>query len=129
MKLSPKFEQACKNQGYDAEKVMPDLSMYPEKHREALAAVAQLFILSDDANKDFEPDYNNNYQRKYSPWVDMETDENNPSGFRFDGAVYVYSGTYADLGSRLVFPNEKATKEFFEENIELYKALLTIPKK
>jgi hypothetical protein len=129
MKLSTKFEQACKNQGYDAEKVMPDLSMYPEKHREALAAVAQLFILSDDANKDFEPDYNNNDQRKYYPWVDMETEENNPSGFRFDDAGYVCSVAHAFLGSRLVFPNAEAAKEFFEENIELYKSMMTIPKK
>lgn len=82
MKLSAKFKKACKNQGFDAEKIMPDFSMYPEKHRAALAAIAQLFILSDDANKGWEPDFNDNIP-KYRPWIDMEKTKSNPSGFRF----------------------------------------------
>ncbi len=109
---------------------MPDLSNFPEKHRACVAALCHLLILSDDANpKDFEPDYNNGDQRKYGPWADMETDENNPSGFRFDGASCGYTCARAGLGSRLVFPDEKTTKEFFEDHIELYKDLMTLPKK
>jgi hypothetical protein len=124
------FNKACKNQGYDPDKIMPDFSMYPEKHRKALSALAQLLILADDANpKDFEPDFNNLNQRKWLPIVDMQKTKSNPSGFRFYAAYYGWSHTYASLGSRLTFSDEKTTQEFFENNKDLYQDLLTLPPK
>jgi hypothetical protein len=128
--MKPNFKKACENQGYNPDTIMPDLSNYPEKHRGAVSALMQLLILADDANpKDWTPDFNNGDQYKWTPWVDMETDENNPSGFRFFGAYCVSTDAGADLGSRLSFVDEKTTKKFFEENIELYKDLMTLPKK
>jgi hypothetical protein len=125
------FKQACKNQGYDPDKIMPDFSMYPEKHRKALVALAELFIMADDANrdkdgKDFIPDWNDS-NPKWRPWVDMEKTKSNPSGFRFLGADFGYSLTYAALGSRLSFRDSKTTQQFFENNKQRYKDILTLP--
>jgi hypothetical protein len=132
--MKTKFEQACENQGYDPDKIMPDFSMYPEKHREALASLAELLIMADDANKDeegkdWEADWNDNDQQKWRVWVDMEEHKkNNPSGFRFDGAYYGCTTACANLGSRLSFRNEKIAKKFFEDNKDHYKKIMTIPK-
>jgi hypothetical protein len=132
MKPSAKFKKACKNQGYDPDKIMPDFSMYPERHREVLAHIAELFIMADDANrhndKNWDPDFDDMTERKYRPWVDMQKSKNNPSGFRFGAALCVFAFAAAGLGSRLSFRNEEIAQKFFENNQKHYKAIMTIPK-
>lgn len=45
------FEDACKVEGLDAEKVIPDFSCYPEQDRKAMEAHAKLVIIARAANR------------------------------------------------------------------------------
>jgi hypothetical protein len=76
------FEDACKAVNIDPEKVLPETSAYPFPHQKALVAIAKLFIIADVLNKGWKPNWNNEDEYKYYPWFNLETDKNNPSGFR-----------------------------------------------
>ena len=79
------FEAACKVEGLDPKKVLPDFSSYPKKDRKAMLAHAKLVIIARAANrlanngKEWKPDWNNSGQYKYYPWFWMA----GSSGFRF----------------------------------------------
>lgn len=119
------FEDACKVKGYDSEKVLPDVSAYPERHRAALTGIAKLFIINeainfiDNDNQDWEPNWDDIDEEKHFPWVDMENDKGNPTGFRLLGVVC--DGTGSDAGSRLVFKSEDGARHAFTQFEDLYK--------
>lgn len=124
------FEDACKVKGWDSEKVLPDVSFYPETHRKALIATAKLFIVIDALNyvdnscKDWGPDWDDSDQEKYYPWVDMEEDENNPSGFRLNVVGYVNANS--GVGARLVYRTRKLAEYGFTQFEALYKDLMVL---
>lgn len=119
------FEDACKVKGCDPAKVLPDVSAYPEPHRAALIGMAKLFIINeainyiDNDNQDWKPDYNDGNEEKHYPWVDMEVDGNNPSGFRL-GAVYCVN-SHSNVGSRLVYKSEDGARHAFTQFEDVYR--------
>lgn len=117
------FEDACKAKGLDPEKVLPDVSMYPELHGKALIAAAKLFIIVDAVNGERKFDWTDYDQRKWYPWFDMEKDEeNNPSGFRLV-SVY-YSCATSSVVSRLCFHSSEEAKQVATDFIDLYRDLM-----
>lgn len=131
MELIKSFEEACSVKGLDPEKVLPDVSAYPESHRNALTATAKLIIINsalnfvDNDNKDWKPDWNNDDEYKYYPWFDMEVHKkNNPSGFRLDGVNLVCSFTC--VGARLVFRTRKLAEYAGTQFEDLYHDLMVL---
>lgn len=122
MELIKSFEEACKVKGLDPEKVVPDVSMYPEEHREAVVAVAKLFIIADVLNEGHVFNWNDWGEEKHYPWFDMEKEPNNPSGFRFDVSRCAYHCTR--VGSRLVFRTRKLSDYAGKQFEDLYRALM-----
>lgn len=124
------FEEACTRQGYDAGKILPDVSMFPEHHQLAITNYGKLVIISEVINAvdKFKPDWNNNDQQKWYPWFDMEVDDNNPSGFRFDGAYCDYTGTHPSGGSRLCFKTSKAAEYAAKQFLDLWRDMMVLPK-
>lgn len=119
------FEEACSVKGYDPVMVLPDVSAYPEPHREALTSVAKLYIINeainylDNGNKNWEPDYDDGDEEKHYPWVDMEVDSNNPSGFRLYAVCCDY--THSDVGARLSYKSEDGARHGFTQFEGIYR--------
>ena len=115
------FEDACKVEGLDPEKVIPDFSMYPEKDRKAMIAHAKLIIVVRAANrivnegKEWAPDWDNDNWDKYYAWFEMGVS----SGFRFNECDDWHSHSY--VGSRLCFISRGACEYVAEQFFELYK--------
>ena len=107
--------------GYPEKSNQIDTSKYPEKHREAIQAVADLFIIHEAYNDREDADYNDWDQNKYYIVWDLEVDKNNPSGFRFRDSYYEYSFTYAIGGPRLCFLKKEDIAHAIEHHIELYR--------
>lgn len=59
------IQQALENRGYIPGSNVIDLSDYPEKHREAVQAVADLFIIHEAYNDGEVADYNDYDQKKH----------------------------------------------------------------
>ena len=116
------FEDACKVEGLDPKKVIPDFSCYPEQDRKAMEAHAKLVIIARAANrlankgKEWKPDWNNFNQYKYHSWFDME---GGSSGFRFDDCDYWLSTS--GVGSRLCFISSEVGEHVAEHFIDLYR--------
>lgn len=127
--MSPKtFEEACTLRGYDADKILPDVSMYPAKHQKAMIAYAKLIVISEAINEGWEPDWNDGDEYKWYPWFDMEVDKNNPSGFRFLVTNYDYAITYTTGGSRLCFKTSAEAEYAAKEFLELWRDMMVIEK-
>ncbi|WP_282037277.1 hypothetical protein [Aquimarina algiphila] len=116
------FEGACKVEGLDPKKVIPDFSCYPEKDRKSMIAHAKLVIIVRAANrlandgKEWMPDFSNYNETKYEAWFDLEEGS---SGFRC--ADCVLWATYSFVGSRLCFISRQVCEYVANEFIELYK--------
>jgi hypothetical protein len=119
------FEAACKRQKLDPDKVIPDFSLLPSHHQKAMVAVCKLFILAEEWNAGWKPNWQDNNEWKYYPWFDMEKDKNNPSGFRLNDAVGFYC-TDSYVGSRLCFQDRKTAEEFGKQFIDLYRDFMVI---
>jgi hypothetical protein len=127
--MQPKtFEEACKARGYDPATVLPDVSKFPEKHQKAMIGYSKLIIITEAINEGKEPDWNDSDEYKWYSWMDMEVDDNNPSGFRFSAAYYVYSTTYSSGGSRLCFRTKKACEFAAKQFLDLWRDMMVIPK-
>lgn len=119
------FADACKVKGYDPEKVLPDVTAFPEPHRAALTGMSKLFIINeainyvDNGNEPWVPDWNDSDEEKHYPWADMEVDSNNPAGFRLIGVSYDYAGS--NVGSRLVYKSEDGARHAFTQFEDIYK--------
>lgn len=121
------LEQACERRGWDAKTVIPDMSCYPEKHRAALLAVAEMILITD-ASREKDPDWNDGDEEKYVGWMDMEVDRNNPSGFRLFGVLCISTDMRTGLGSRLCFESDEDTRSILTTHIDKIKAMMVIPK-
>lgn len=122
------FEEACVALGHDPATILPNVSMFPVKHQKALLAYPKLIIITACINKGWQPDWDNSDEAKYFPWFDMETDDNNPSGFRFYGTYFVCAGTFATGGSRLCFKTSKAAEYAGKQFLELWREMMVIEK-
>jgi hypothetical protein len=107
---------------------MPDFSMYPEKHRAALQAVAEMILIAD-ASRSKDPDWSDGDEEKWTAWMDMEKDKNNPSGFRFLATFYDLTLTYAGLGSRLCFESDDDARwHLGKQHLDKMRAIMVIEK-
>ena len=75
------------------------------------------------------PDWSNYDQYKYSPWLDIDENENKPSGFGLSYDVYDNSFTYSYVGSRLCFRSSDRAKYAANQFNDLYEAYFLIDKK
>lgn len=99
------FEDACKKEGIDPA-MLPDVSMLPQKFREAVIAVYKLFVIFKAINDKWIADYTNNDQPKYYPWLRVNS---SGSGFDFSDSYFDYDRSDSAVGSRLcTFSREAA---------------------
>lgn len=119
------FEDACKVEGLDPEKVLPDFSSYPEKDRNSMIAHAKLVIIVRAANrlanegKEWKPDFNNRDQYKYEIWWYKEKGS---AGFRYYDCDH--GRTYSSVGSRLCFISRKVAEYVAKAFVKLYNEYL-----
>lgn len=126
MKSIKTFQDACKAEGLDPKKVIPDFSLFPEKSRKAMIAHAKLIIIVMAVNrlanngKEWIPDWNNTSGYKWYPWFYM----GGSSGFRFGGCDNWL--TVSAVGSRLCFISEEVGTKTVKQFIDLYKEYYTM---
>jgi hypothetical protein len=113
-------QEAFKKEGLDANKVT--VTGIPERHIDAVIAVAKLFVVNDHVQPEFNPDFENDNQWKYELWFRMGSS----SGFGF--SYYYFGGwdTYSTVGSRLVYQDRDTMRYVTDhpEFLELYKTLM-----
>ena len=121
------FEAACKVEGLNAKKVIPDFAAYPKEDRKAMIAHAKLVIIARAANrlanegKEWKPDWNNNQWDKYYPWFWMN---GGSRGFRSNGyALWLSNST---VGSRLCFISRDVAEHMGKTFLKLYKEYFTV---
>lgn len=122
------FEVGCEKLGLDPATCRPDVSTVPEKYQRAITATFEMYIICEASREGKEPDWNDSNERKWTPWFDMEVDENNPSGFRFDGSYYGYTDTYSAGGSRLCYRTENESDWHAKKHLEKYRDMMVIPR-
>jgi hypothetical protein len=66
------FEGACKALGIDAKK-LPDVSMLPADHQDAIIAHYKLVIIAQALNEGWKPDWSDYNQYKYYPWFNVRS--------------------------------------------------------
>lgn len=118
------FEEACQYRGYNPATVLPDVSGFPEKHQQSLVAIAKGMIIAEAINEDWEADWNDSDQPKYYPWFDMETEPNNPTGFRFCGSYSGFTGTAVPGGSRLCYKTRALSDYAGKTFVDLYRIMM-----
>lgn len=102
------FEAACKVEGLDPKKVIPDVSCYPAQDRKHLVADAKLVIIVRAANrianggKEWKADFTND-EYKYEPRFYRGS-----SGFRYLG--FGRWASTSGVGSRLCFKDYDTMK-------------------
>lgn len=115
------FKKACKALGYDPEKVLPDVSVFPEHHRKSLTAYAMLVIIIEYVQKkhNWTADYFSG-NPKYWTWHWVKASKDKPAGFGFSDSSYDCDGTDACVGVRLCFPSAELEREYAGPLEELY---------
>lgn len=96
------------------------VSGIPERHIEAVKAIAKLFVATDFHNPKFQPDFTNYEQDKYSAVARMGS----PSGVGF---AYAYCDRWAsvsDVGSRLISESSETAELLFENYKDLFEAFM-----
>ena len=120
------FESACEVVGIDSKNV-PNVENLPLGHGKAIVSIYMLFVMSEAAwkHKNEKIDWNNNDQRKYYPWFDLETySSGSAPGFSYYDCHYAASGSA--VGSRLVFPDRETAEYVAKTHLHLYKDMMLI---
>jgi hypothetical protein len=73
----------------------------PERFATVLEKVYHTLVASEAIRDGYIPNYNDRSEKKWEDWFDMETDANNPSGFRFHDSDYTAALTDSVLGPLL----------------------------
>ena len=120
--LTP-FEAACKALKISTN--LPDVSGIDEDFRKPVLAHHQLMVIIKAKKAGHKFDWNNNGERKYSPWVDLETYGNAPAGSGFSFCDCDHDHTFSSVGSRLSSRSSEDAKQIFDENIDLYRDMMT----
>lgn len=120
------FEDACKVRALNPTH-LPDVSMLPEKHQKAIVAFYKLTIVAEALNADWTPNFSNWDERKYFPWLEVETTEDNTSGVGFSDSHYDFTYTHASVGSRLCFKSSELALYAAKQFEDLYKDYLLLP--
>jgi hypothetical protein len=96
------------------------ISGIPERHIEAVKAIAKLFVVVDHHNPNFQPDYTNYSQDKFEPFFELGS----PSGVGFSFHVCDHWATDSGVGARLVSESRKTTRLIAENYPELYEKFM-----
>lgn len=112
------IEDAFKRENLDANAVT--VQGIPERHVEAVIAFAKLIVGADHVDGDGALDYDNPSQIKYNAVAAMRS----RSGAGFSFFNYRSWISRSDVGARLSFKEREAPEYFFEENKELFKAMM-----
>lgn len=115
------WEDACKVRNIDPTK-LPDLSMIPVNLQKYIMAQYKLAVITEAINTDkngkvWQPNWSDG-SSKYSPWFEVDADEEHPAGVGFSNARYDYRGTRTGVGSRLCFDTSEKVyhiEKYFEE--------------
>lgn len=114
------YMDACKQ--LDREVLtIEDFARIPTEVRQAHYSLYRIATVIEAKKEGRKLDYDNNDQRKYSPWWDMETYGNAApgSGFSLGVVDYVYAAT--GVGARLSSESERTALEIAETMIEDYR--------
>jgi hypothetical protein len=123
------FEEACEKLGLDPAACLPDVSGMPAKLQPAVTATAKMYIITEAANEGKEFDWNDEDQRKWYAWFDMEEHKkNNPSGCRFGAVDCTRAITCAGLGSRLCFFSSEDAEFHGRTHEAIYRDMMVTPK-
>jgi hypothetical protein len=119
------FEDMCEQKGIEPDSLLPDVSRVPTLHRAALIATTKLFLLANELNEGWKPDWNDDDEYKYYPWFDLEYHKkDNPTGFQFDSADC--RCTAAGVGSRLCFRSRSDAEYAGKTYINLYRTMMLL---
>lgn len=91
-------------------------SSIPERFREPLLAVYQLFVGYEAVNDDWKADFTKN-DLKYFPWARVNS---SGSGFGFSYSYCGCGNTRTDVGSRLCAKESNRAKHVFEKFNKLF---------
>lgn len=112
------IEQIFESENLDANAVV--VTGIPERHIEAVKAIAKLMVATDYHNPNFKPDFTDYDQSKYSPVANMGS----PSGVGFSYDYYGDWDSLSSVGSRLVSESRETAKMIFNEYQDLYKEFM-----
>lgn len=76
----------------------------------------------------WEPDWSDDNQYKYFPWMEVDTTDGNKAGSGFSDCDYVYDDTFSDVGSRLCFKKRELALYAGKQFSEIYKRFWLISK-
>lgn len=117
------IEEAFKLENLDINAV--SVKGIPERHVEAVIAFAKLIVGADHADGDGVLDFTNYSQDKFSVIAEMGS----PSGVGFSYRGYDGWNAGSHVGARLSFKKRETAKNFFTENLELYKKFMVYERK
>lgn len=109
---------------------LPDLSSLPAKFSRGMLALLKLQVATEAVNNDdpavpdWEPDYNNEDQRKWFPWY--VGGDKSGAGFRFYVSVFWWTYSLAHGGARLACKDKARADHMNAHFQELYKELYLI---
>ena len=118
------FEDACKIEGIEPEKVSVEISVLPETDKKSITAYAKLIIVARAANRlanngeEWIPNWDSS-QWKYWNWFYMGS-----SGFRF--GVCDGWGSDSHVGSRLCFISSEVAEYVANQFTDLYNEFMVI---
>ena|ERR1700741_2026603 len=99
---------------------LPNVSMLPEKHQQAIINHYKLIIVCEAHNEGWIPDWTNHNQVKYYPWFVVNKDANKPSGGGLASYDYDSWRTGTDVGSRLCLSSSELAEYVGETFLDLY---------
>ncbi len=104
MKKIQSVQEAFEIENLDSNNIT--ITGVPERHVEALKALAKLFVVHDHVNPEFKPDYSDFKQDKYESIFELGS----PSGVGFSFYVYVVWLSASNVGARLVSESSEAAQ-------------------
>jgi hypothetical protein len=116
-----KFISACKYLGISPK--LPDVSMLPKRDQLSLVSyyqITKIIEMENKKNNNWQPNWNDSNQSKYSVWQQVQADEKRPAGFGFSFTHYDYWLTAAAVGSRLLVGNSETALRLGKELKQLF---------
>lgn len=118
-------QEAFEREGLDADQVK--VTGIPERHVEAVIAIAKLFVVHDAVNPEFKPDYNDNLRQfKFENFFYIKNTFSD-SCVRWNGETSFSTCSY--VGARLVSESPDAARHIAKHFPDLYKAFMVYERK
>jgi hypothetical protein len=121
------YEACCKKLGKDPVKELP-YSKPKNGFQKALNGYAKLFLIAEALNEGWVPDWGNDDQWKYYPWMWVKPNTKNPSGFGLSYYVCDVDRSYSSVGSRLCFKSRELAEYAGKQFSKVYEEAFLIEK-